>query len=175
MQKTWVPEFTPSLQKFTKIYATFCAIYKNLRNLQCKLDLAPGPTPTFNRLVAASPHNPPRHTETASFGLCLTGHAAHGATPSRSECGVRRGGRCPTRAPRSDAAVALGLGGWAVDAGGGGPAHSRSPEAGVARAVVPQGVGVGRVRRVHRGRFEAGDDGQTVGARGVGQRDVYGT
>ena len=51
MQKTWVPEFTPNLQKFTKIYATFCAIYKKLRNLQCKLDLAPGPTPTFNRLA----------------------------------------------------------------------------------------------------------------------------
>ena len=50
MQKTWVPEFTPNLQKFTEIYATFCAIYKNLRNLQRKLDLAPGPTPIINRL-----------------------------------------------------------------------------------------------------------------------------
>ena len=51
MQKTWVPEFTPNLQKFTEIYATFYAIYKNLRNLQRKLDLAPGPTPIFNRLA----------------------------------------------------------------------------------------------------------------------------
>ena len=47
MQSTWVPQFTANLQKFTEIYAAFCAIYKHLRNLQRKLHSAPGtPPPT---------------------------------------------------------------------------------------------------------------------------------
>ena len=37
----------------TVVRFSLTAIYKNLRNLQRKLDLAPGPTPIINRLGPA--------------------------------------------------------------------------------------------------------------------------